>query len=40
MSGTDPVAVARAVIKTYGISDAQKIEEVIGYIKNQKSKTE
>ena len=40
VSGTDPVAVARAVIKTYGISDAQKIEEVIGYIKNQKSKTE
>jgi hypothetical protein len=36
VSGTDPVAVAKAVIKTYGISDAQKIEEVIQHIKGDK----
>lgn len=40
LNGSDPLAVARAIIKTFGISDAQKIEDVIGYIKSQQSKTE
>lgn len=35
MSGQNPLDVARAVIKTFGISDAKKIEEVINYIKEQ-----
>lgn len=34
VNGSDPMAVVRAVIKTYGISDAQKIEEVVEYIKH------
>lgn len=39
--GTDPLTVMRAVIKTFGISDAQKVEEVIKYIKsNQLDKIE
>lgn len=33
---TNPLDVAKAVIKTFGISDAKKIEEIITYIKEQK----
>ena len=36
MGGTDPLDVARAVIKTFGISEAGKIEEVIKYINDKK----
>lgn len=42
MSGKDPMDVARAIIKTFGISDAQKIDEVIKYLQGakQEAKTE
>ena len=36
----NPLDVAKAVIKTFGISDAQKIEEVIAYIKDQNKNKE
>lgn len=35
---SNPLDVAKAVIKTFGISDAQKIEEIITYIKDSKNK--
>ena len=34
IDSANPLDVARAIIKTFGISDAAKIEEVIDYIRN------